>query len=201
MNSWSRKDWDDCHPCNKKKKDSNNNCDPCPPRFAVCKPVEDLHPLPCPAILECGQGANPKITTVFPPEANPAATLPLASVEIDTTCLCFPNLKIEFSTLIQYDATGATEPIIIQLSRSCNGGAKMSLSTFTIALPVPGTAATLPFSFVFCTENAPSKDCTYFVDIISADPGPGTGGSPHLIQFENTFISALAVGCARECQN
>jgi hypothetical protein len=176
----------------------NHDCsDPCPPRFAVCQSAaEDLHPLPCPALLECGQGANPRITANFPPVANPIATIPLASVEIDTTCLCSPNVKIEFSTLIQYNATGATSPLVIQLSRSCNGGSRMTLSTFTINLPVPGPTATLPFGFVFCSENVPARDCTYFVDIVSADVG---AGEAPFVAFENTFISALAVGCARKC--
>jgi hypothetical protein len=182
---------------------SNTNCngtqnvtDTCPQRFAVCQaPIQDLHPLPFPAILECGQVNNRRITAVFPPAATPTvAPLDLASVEIDTTCLCFANLKLEFSTLIDSDATGAAGPLVLQLSRSCNGGTKAPLATYTLTLPVPGGTSTLPFNFVYCIENAPLKDCTYFVDITSADPGNGANAA---IEFKNTAFAAFAVGASR----
>lgn len=184
---------------------NNENCsNPCPPRFAACQSDEDLHPLPCPALLECGEGFNPRLTASIPPDATSTPIpVPLAEVEIDTTCLCSPNIKIEFSTLIQFDVTGATGPLVIQLSRSCcnnrchnngNNGKKI-LRTYTITLPVPGGATTtLPFSFIFCKEDVKSQDCTYFVDIVAANI---TGGT--FIAFENTDISALAVGCEKKC--
>lgn len=204
MNSQSNRncnDWKDDrkHDC----RDDHRDCD-CPKRFAVCKPDEDLHPLPCPAILECGEGFNPRITSPFPPEGS-TTTLQLAEVEIDTTCLCSPNVKIEFSTLIQFNVTGSSEPIVIQLSRICNNGNKCCvngtrkvLRTFSIGLGVPGGGTTtLPFSFVFCAEDVKSQECIYSVDIISADPGEGATA---FIQFENTDIAALAVGCEKKCE-
>lgn len=166
---------------------------PCPPRFIQCtSPDVDLHPAPCPAILVCGEGSNPRITDAV----TPAAPIALAEVEIDTTCLCFANLKIEFSTLMDVLDTGTTPPIVLQLSRICNNGTRKILSTYTINYAKTGGSATAsvttPISFVFCQENVPSKDCTYSIDIISADPST-------FIQFANTSISALAVGCQRLC--
>lgn len=195
MNSQSNRNCNDF-------RDDRRDCD-CPRRFAVCKPNEDLHPLPCPAILECGEGFNPRITTIFPPEGS-TTTLQLAEVGIDTTCLCSPNVKIEFSTLIQFDVGGSAEPIVIQLSRICNNGSKCCvngnrkvLRTYSIGLAAPGGGTTtVPFSFVFCAEDVKSQECIYSVDIISADPGQGQA----FIQFENTNIAALAVGCERKCE-
>ncbi|AGX45139.1 DUF4489 domain-containing protein [Clostridium saccharobutylicum] len=184
---------------------TGNICpNPCPPRFAACAAgAEELHPLPCPALLQCGEASNPRITSVFTPSTT-TPSISLAEVEIDTTCLCFPNIKIEFSTLINADITGPAGSVTIRLSRSCNsgtnncnGGTSKTLRSYTINLSgVGGSTITTPFSFVFCSENVPSKDCTYFVDIVSANPGPATGS---FIEFTNTDIAALAVGCARIC--
>lgn len=200
MNSQSNRN---CNDFRDERRDDHRHCD-CPRRFAVCQASEDLHPLPCPAILECGEGFNPRITAEFPPEGS-TTTLQLAEVDIDTTCLCSPNIKIEFSTLIQFNVTGAADPIVIQLSRTCDNGSRCCvngtrkvLRTYSIGLAEPGGGTTtLPFSFVFCAEDVKSQECVYSVDIISANPGEGATA---FIQFENTDIAALAVGCERKCE-
>lgn len=190
---------------------------PCPPRFIQCaSPAEDLHPAPCPALLECGEVSNPKITANFTASSTVPA-VSLADVEIDTTCLCYPHVKIEFSTIIENDKTNGHETaIIIQLSRTCNSGIQKVLSTYNltiprdrgsyggVAFPLINTPAdfndTLPFSFIFCAENVPAKDCTYSVDIISVNAdGPFIAPNKPAIEFKNTSIAALAVGCPRVC--
>lgn len=166
---------------------------PCPPRFAKCtSAAEELHPLPCPALLECGTVGTPRIDANTPATAFPIF---VASVDIDTTCLCFPNVKIEFSSLINFDL-GGNESLTVQLSRTCNNGNKVVLRTFTITpVTAGGGVATLPFSFIHCTQNAPSKNCTYTVEITGATNLEGQ----EFIQFDNSAIAAFAVGCARIC--
>lgn len=165
-----------------------NTCvNPCPPKYIACQsPDEDLHPAPCPAILQCGTVGDPKIVASTP------VPVYVASVDIDTTCLCFPNLKIEFSTLLDLDATAAGGTMTIQLIRTCsnNPNNPIILKTYTITSPVE--TGTLPFNFIYCSQNAPSRYCTYTVKVTSA-----TGFTS--IQFNSTAIAAFAVGCQRIC--
>ena len=165
---------------------------PCPQRFIQCtSPDVDLHPAPCPAILACGDVSNLTITTNNAGATTPALPVQIAEVEIDTTCLCFPNLKIEFSTLIDGTVNGKVN---IQLSRTCTNGTSKVLNTYVLDLGA-GPATTFPFSFVFCAENVPSKDCIYSVNLVSVT---APGNNKTLI-FSSTSISALAVGCQRLC--
>lgn len=189
---------------------SNGNCsgtagaancvNPCPPRYIQCtSPDVDLHPAPCPALLECGIVSNPNI----PSGITSTAPLFIASVDIDTTCLCFPNLKIEFSTLFNLPALTAASSFTIQLSRICTNAPtnKVILKTDVITLPFVAGAGipitTLPYSFIYCTRNAPSRSCTYTVEVTAssyiATPVTGT------IKADSTQIAALAVGCPRIC--
>lgn len=163
---------------------------PCPPRFIQCtSPDVDFHPAPCPAILQCGMAGSPKITntTTFP--------VLIASVDIDTTCLCFPTVKIEFSTLLDLTHLNPNATITIQLSKTCTNAPnnKLPLKSYAITLPV--TDGTIPFNFIYCAADANSRNCTYTVEVVSA----GGLGNDDIIQFNNTQIAALAVGCQRLC--
>lgn len=178
---------------------------PCPPRYIACtSPDVDLHPAPGKAILECGTAVNQQITTT-------TTSIYVASVEIDTTCLCYPHLKLEFSTLLDFTGTFvAGNNITLQLTRTCdNSTTPTPLKTTAINLPViiptvtvggvptPGTATfikTLPYSFIYCIPNPPSKDCTYTLQVISA-----TIAATGTVQLRDTAIAAFAVGGQRFC--
>lgn len=112
-----KKDGCDCYD---KKKDCGCGSD--------CKPK---HPCPKPVILECGNGGG--------------VTLPLdvrngkfehprtvATVTIDTTCLCKPIVKLDFSAIIAFrEKNGSDLRITFQLSRLCdNNSHKIPLQTW-----------------------------------------------------------------------
>lgn len=187
---------------------SNGNCsgtagaancvNPCPPRYIQCtSPDVDLHPAPCPALLQCGTVSNATIASGI----IPTAPVFIASVDIDTTCLCFPNLKIEFSTLLNLPAAltvGST--ITVQLSRTCTNtpnAAPTVLKTDILTFPIATAllAFTLPYSFIYCSQNVPSRNCTYTVQVTSST----ILGTTPTVSFSNTQIAALAVGCQRLC--
>ena len=179
----------------------NTHC--CPPRFAACESAEaDLHPAAGAAILQCGEVVDPlKIP------ANFTGLQTLAAVEIDATCLCYPHVKIEFSTLIDIvipttATSGVQGKLDIQLSRTCNGGLKKTLQSYTINVATPGAGGTItiPWSFIFCEDDLKSKKCIYSVDILKNTLSDGAATPTGVdATFNSTDIAAFAVGGARIC--
>lgn len=175
----------------------------CPPGYIQCtSPAVDLHPAPGQALLQCGTGSTPQIPASFPPATNPLATIPLAQVEIDTTCLCFPNIKIEFSSLIEITTptagTTVGSTITVQLSRLCDNNIinKTILKTTTIVLTPALFVGTVdyPYSFIYCSQNVPSRDCTYIVEITNSSLVTTTTAL-----VKEAQIAAYAVGGQRLC--
>ena len=134
------------------------------------------HPLPGPSVLSCGTGTGLAIPAVAPgTQFNP---IPVASVTIDTTCLCSPSVKIDFSSIINYQALLVlaapviTTPFTVtfQLSKTCDNGSKIPLGswTFTIAILAVAVNITETFAFTHCECHACPACCVYTVDIVQA---------------------------------
>ncbi|MGG7165026.1 DUF4489 domain-containing protein [Clostridium ihumii] len=132
------------------------------------------HPLPTCSLFACGQGTG--VAIPIPSALNPTFNpIPLASVTIDTTCLCNPSVKIDFNSLINYQALISiagtlTTPFTVtfQLSKTCNSGSKIALGTWdysygTVAL---ATNITNSFNFTHCECNVCPGCCVYTVEII-----------------------------------
>ncbi|WP_034439570.1 DUF4489 domain-containing protein [Clostridium ihumii] len=132
------------------------------------------HPLPTDLLFACGQGTG--VAIPIPTIANPNFTpITLASVTVDNTCLCNPSVKIDFHSLINYQAlisapgTLSTPfTVTFQLSKTCCDGAKIALGTWdyaygTVAL---ATNITNSFSFSYCECNVCPGCCVYTVDIV-----------------------------------
>ncbi|MGG7165024.1 DUF4489 domain-containing protein [Clostridium ihumii] len=136
------------------------------------------HPLATKSILACGQGSGFAIPVSAP------YPIPVASANIDTTCLCKPKIKIDFNSIINYQAlitlTGTLVPILanaftitFQLSKTCCDGSKISLGSWdygfgSVALT---TNITNSFGFSYCECNPCPGCCVYTVDIIRATGG------------------------------
>jgi len=199
MNSLSNKNNEDCYEHHKK-------CiDPCPPRFCEFKEHEDLHPLGGLAILEIGKGYPLLINNANASTITVAAPLLLAQVTLDPTALCFPNLKIEFSSLITITGTiVAGDFITAQLSRIRYGYSygpvvKEPLQTFSTLLPPITSPATIsiPLSFINVEENIKIRESTYVVEIVAAKIATTAANAGGSVQFSNVNFAALAVGGAR----
>ncbi|WP_123054210.1 DUF4489 domain-containing protein [Clostridium sp. JN-1] len=183
-----------CDPCHDHHKQYFN---PCPPKYVECPENVDLHPLPGSALLEKGIGNNPVVNhaSVIGIPLSPTNPLVVAQVTIDPTCLCFPTIKVEFSSLLQLTGLAITDSLTIQLNRIIGtSGVKETLQTFTINFSLL-LSGTLPFSFVFGDVSANSKPRTYSVEVTGASALAALAS----IQFNNVDILALAVGGLREC--
>jgi len=173
--------------------------DPCPPQYCNCKSHEELHPVPGSALLEIGKGYPVLINSANAPNITATTPLVIAQVDLDPTCLCYPNLKIEFSSFVTLTGLiSAGDKFTIQLSRMRNGYSPVSvmepLQTYSFTFPASLPAATVvsqPISFIYAEENIRVRESTYVIEVVSATFAAGDTG---IIQFQNVNMAALAVG-------
>ena len=170
---------------------------------AYCKPG---HPTPTHSLFSCGRGSGVAIPipTITNPTFNP---LPVASVTIDSTCLCNPSVKIDFDALINYQALitlGATPvlgspfTVTFQLSKTCGNGSKVALGTWDFAFGILALAVNITnsFSFSYCECNTCPGCCVYTVEIVrvSSSTLAGTGVlTTESASIRSSSISATAI--------
>jgi hypothetical protein len=197
MNSLINTNNGDCH-------EHHRKCvDPCPPQYCECKSHEELHPVPGSALLEIGRTSSQIINASTATTITATNPLLIAQVTLDPTCLCFPNLKIEFSTFVTLTGLLTVgDSVTFQLSRIRYGyspnAIREPLETLTVNVPVTIPAITpafsIPAAFIYTEENIRLRESTYVVEAIAATILATDTGS---IQLRNTNIAALAVGGTR----
>jgi len=139
-----------------------------------------------------------------------APTLVVGTVNLDTRGLDHPDVKIDFSSLINFRAnflSGYELTIIFQLSRACNNGQKIPLAQWTYekeadvylnGLSIPSEVTVDfqikdPFSFVWCDCHDCPGCCTYLVEIINV-----CGFYIEAASITNVGITAIASGQPRD---
>lgn len=146
----------------------------------------------CPTIIKCGCPSSTSIGAV-----TAGTNVTIASLNLDTTCLCDPRIKLEFASNIIAPAGIGTIDLNFQVFKQCR-------NQFT---PVPVgpawnyTLANGPFnttfSFFVCDSDSCDKDCcTYTVVVTVVDP-PATGTS---ISINNATLGAIATCRSNECE-
>jgi len=184
--------------CNSKK--SKNGATDC------C--IFPTHPLPKGILLECG--TNPQ-DAIFDPAQTEPETIVLDRVLVDTTCLCRPIVKIEFSSLVYFNVALETPErqrsfeliLTFELVRKCNGNEDI-LRTWTfqrtvVFIPNEGKIIEdwqeeTPFSVTFCDKACPGC-CTYEMRVTSTRINdPSSPPDFEAVNVTKADISALAQG-------
>jgi len=166
------------------------------------------HPQPKGILLECG--TNPQ-DAIFNPAQTEPETIVLDRVFVDTGCLCRPQVKIEFSSLVFFDVALETPErqrsfnlvLTFELVRKCNGNEDI-LRTWTfqrtiVFIPVQGKIIEdwkeeTPFTVTFC-DRACSGCCTYEMRVTSTDINdPSSPPDFDAVNVTKPDISALAQG-------
>ncbi len=164
-------------------------------------------------ILSCGQGSGLTLPVNNVAVQNASGlgfigtqSLPVGTVTIDSSCLVRPEVKIEFSSILNFKADllwGFTFRVVFKLSRICDRGSRVPLSTFTYekslniglgSMAVPsGIFADFqfsePFGFVFCDCQECPGCCDYIVEIVDIAAYNIEGAS-----ITNVGIAAVASG-------
>lgn len=176
-------------------------------RCCNCAHCTPGHPTPDQASLfACGNGSG--VSIPIPTITNPTFTpIPVASVTLDTTCLCNPSVKIDFDSIINYQAllTLGAAPILggpftvtFQLSKTCNSGSKITLGTWDYAFGILALAVnvTNSFNFSYCECNACPGCCVYTVEIVRVSATTLTGVGVLVTEsasIRSSNISATAI--------
>ncbi|HCF49656.1 MAG TPA: hypothetical protein DER60_05200 [Syntrophomonas sp.] len=166
------------------------------------------HPKPQGIILECGTSPQ---AAIFDPNQTEPVTVVLDRVTVDTTCLCRPTVKIEFSSLVFFDVALETpEPqrsfeliLTFTLVRKCNGVEDI-LRTWTFQrlvefIPVAGKIIAdwreeTPFTVTYCDRACPGC-CTYEMRVTSTRINDASAAPDFdAVRVTSPDISALAQG-------
>ncbi|PAB59015.1 hypothetical protein CCE28_12595 [Anaeromicrobium sediminis] len=198
--------WDDCRYddysdcCDKKKFDHRKkklDCDPCDPK-------DREKGKNCIPILECGQSADQPLPTELALTDTP---VPLATVTINTKCLCKPCVKIEYSSIITL--TGVTDfidgfiDLKFRLCKKCKKGQKKELQRWEYRHNDvdPGETWKDSFTVTFCEclDCFDEDCCQYTIELIEAAPALTPNNTPRVLyNITNRDISALAA-CKSPC--
>lgn len=180
-------------------KSKSLKCEYCksnPCKCAADKDIDLIHPLPSPILLSCSSGNG---LSIFP---NISTPITIASVTVDTTHLCKPVTKIDFSSTINYQAliSGGTAitpfTLIFELSKFCNDGTQVALGSwaYSIGFLSAATDNTNSFNFTYCECNTCSACFVYTVDIVKFNSSilSGGGSITEKISIITSSLSALA---------
>ncbi|GIM29512.1 hypothetical protein CPJCM30710_21780 [Clostridium polyendosporum] len=147
----------------------DKDCDPCDCKPDLCK-AKDCHFCPKPVVMECACGTGAIIGEIEDDSYfNPIC---LGCLTIDTTCLCKPVVKFDFSSIISYKTEGDNDPVELTftLKKSCNGGFPVCCGSWDYRARFDDDEEELTTSFTFthCECNSCPGCCVYTVEITRA---------------------------------
>ncbi len=164
--------------------------------YAEC---EIKHPLPRKVLFECG---NPGSSITFTREGQ---SFTVASATIDTTCLCKPKVKVEFSSLVTFSIVEGTEfPYVVRLQfeliKACENGQEIACDTKMYERFIDGPPVVFDrpfslidtFSFISCECNTCIGCCDYSVRVTADTISTDTMENNVIAMVSNGRMSILA---------
>ncbi len=142
-------------------------------------------------LLECGQGNG---SVAFREATISQPPVKIAHVTIDPTCLCKPEVLIEFSSIINLDFSVLDVRLEFELFRVCGDGEPLSrgVLTFERTNTELRTAVDKVFSFVFCESVTCADCCEYFVTVTGIELDVEAPGFFLGATVNNARITAIA---------
>lgn len=132
------------------------------------KGKDTAHFLPGPLLLECGNGGGFTFTDSLTNSSDENTTCicepqTAASVVIDTTCFCRPNIKTEFSSILHFipDCNGYAK-LEFDFVRCCKDFPECVLRTWNFEAN-ENDKFSRPFCFDHCDLNSCPGCCIYMV--------------------------------------
>lgn len=169
--------------------------------IAKCEPK---HTLPKKLLFECGDPCSPMTFTMED------QSFTASSVSIDTTCLSRPKIKLEFSSIVTFDAIeGTIFPFEVRLRfelvKVCDNRPEITCDVNTYERVINSRSGffqlnsplrlTDSFSFVFCECNTFPDCCEYFVRVTSEVISMDSGSNNVTATVSNCRIGIFASEC------
>ena len=157
----------------------------------------------CPTIIKCGCPSSTPLPVVA---AAATTTITLASLTVDTSCICDPVIKLDFSSAFTALAAVTIGGLSLQVFRQCIN--QITPVPIGPSHPVLGalTAIVLPAavytSFTVCDEDTCTNNdcCTYTVVATIAGPLAATVGATFNSSTLTATVTCRSNACARKCE-
>ncbi len=158
-------------------------------------------PKPSKLILECGTNPQDAIFEIDDDEVEDDQVFTLDTLYIDTSCLCKPQVKIEFSSIIYFEAESETGEddveveLLFELVRICKGEEEEVIRRWRYLkeFDVDGEDVELeisePFTVTYCDRSCPGC-CKYKMRVRGVD----FDGDFEALRVVQPDLSALAQG-------
>lgn len=159
------------------------------------------HPKPKKILLECGYNPQDAIFDVYNGCDKHDQTFVLDRIVVDTTCLLRPLIKIEFSSLVFFEAEGEglceqeiEAELLFELIRICNGHKEVLQSwkykkEFEVKSERLELEISEPFTVTFCDRGCPN--CCEYLMVVK---GKDFKGDFKALRVVKPNLSALAQG-------
>ena len=142
-------------------------------------------PEPGRAILNVGTGGAGPLPIISTPLSRP---IPVASVSIDTSCMCYPKILLTFTSLISLPASIAVTLNFIIVRTVGDGSPQAIGGTYTF-WEIDSVLEAESFAFQYCDCNPPIGNISYTVQLEPSSLIAETAG----LTITNAVLSALAV--------
>ena len=149
----------------------------------------------CPTIVKCGCPS----TIQLPVLTTGTTSITIASINLDTSCLCDPVVRLSFSAAFTSTVALTTGGVSLQVFKQC--GNQLLPTPIGPSWPVVGALTTTTLtgaiypSFNICDSDSCNSDCcTYTVVATITGVAAATAGAA----FNNASLSAIAT-CKNSC--
>ncbi|MCR1950892.1 DUF4489 domain-containing protein [Clostridium sp. DSM 100503] len=155
----------------------------------------------CPTIIKCGCPSStplPVLAAVGP------ATVTLTSLTVDTSCICDPIIKLDFSSVFTTIAAITIGGLSVQVFKQCRNqitpvpvGPVYPVLGGLAAVVLPGAIFT---SFSICDSDSCDNDCcTYTAVATIVGPLAATVGASFTNSNLIATITCKSNACSRKC--
>lgn len=176
MNSMSRSYYDPCKKDNLKKEEEK-----------------------CPTIIKCGCPSTVQLPLVDITVLG-SASVTLASLTVDTSCICDPVIKLNFTSAFTTIATAVVGAVNIQIFKQC----KNQLAPVPVGPSWPVVSAiaagaltgTLFTSFFVCDSDSCNDDCCTYTAVATVS---GVATAAIGAVFNNSTLAAEITCRSNEC--
>lgn len=172
-----------------------------PKKDRDCVKCERKHPLPKKVLFECG---NPGGSITFTSEGQ---SFTAASATLDTTCLCRPKVKVEFSSIVNFSIVEGTffdfeVRLQFELIKVCENGQEIACDTKMYEKIFDRSGIfenpfilTDSFTFISCECNTCPGCCDYFVRVTAEVLSTDAQESNVNVTISNGRMSIFASEC------
>ena len=145
----------------------------------------------CQALVKCGCPSSVQVPAIA---AGGSTNLTLATLSLDTSCYCDPNIKLDFASNV-VSTVELTQTISIQVFKQCRG--QFAPAPIGPSWQLGGVAAdsSTTFSFFVCDSDSCLDDCCTYTVVATINAAEAITAGTSI----NNASLAATVTCKSSC--